>query len=521
MHRSLLALIFLLSPSFVHAQEEHNRPPQMYRASIKPHWLTDRPCFWYRNGLADDAREFLFVDAQQATREPAFDHQRLASALAEQLGEAVSATHLPIDTLAYESDESVVLHGAKGVWRLELSNYQLSRVEQPSKKATPLRFDRNPRPSRQTGPETEIRFENRLDHEVEILWIDPSGDRHSYTKLKAGQSHAQHTYAGHVWLIKSDKREVIAVFQAEPEPKVAIIDSREPDRRSPRRNNRRRGRGNRDGLSPDGQWQALARDNNLWLRKVQDDTETQLTSDGTAERTWRRDAGRARGIHMRYNLPDPPADAVEVYWSGDSKHLVAIRTRTAAEPRVHLIESSPSDVTQPRLHSYPYFKPGDEIPVQELGLFEAESGRQIEMDAALFSNPFEITSIRWSPDSSHFTFVYNQRGHQVLRLIRVCAQSGKVKAVVDEQSESFVDYAGKNYRHIVDDSGELIWMSERDGWNHLYLVDMKSGEVTAQITKGEWVVRGVQRVDEEKRQIWFVLAAFIPIRIRTMSTTLV
>jgi dipeptidyl aminopeptidase/acylaminoacyl peptidase len=46
-------------------------------------------------------------------------------------------------------------------------------------------------------------------------------------------------------------------------------------------------------------------------------------------------------------------------------------------------------------------------------------------------------------------------------------------------------------------------MSERDGWNHLYLVDGATGAVKNQITKGEWAVRGVEKVDEEARQIWF------------------
>jgi len=49
----------------------------------------------------------------------------------------------------------------------------------------------------------------------------------------------------------------------------------------------------------------------------------------------------------------------------------------------------------------------------------------------------------------------------------------------------------------------VLWMSERDGWNHLYLYDAKTGRVKNQVTKGEWVVRGVERVDAEKRQVWF------------------
>jgi hypothetical protein len=46
-------------------------------------------------------------------------------------------------------------------------------------------------------------------------------------------------------------------------------------------------------------------------------------------------------------------------------------------------------------------------------------------------------------------------------------------------------------------------MSERDGWNHLYRVDARTGAVKNQVTRGPWLVRGVDRVDERARQIWF------------------
>ena len=53
-------------------------------------------------------------------------------------------------------------------------------------------------------------------------------------------------------------------------------------------------------------------------------------------------------------------------------------------------------------------------------------------------------------------------------------------------------------------------MSERDGWNHLYLYDGTTGAVKNQITKGDWPVRGVAKVDEEKRQIWFSASGMTP-----------
>ena len=55
----------------------------------------------------------------------------------------------------------------------------------------------------------------------------------------------------------------------------------------------------------------------------------------------------------------------------------------------------------------------------------------------------------------------------------------------------------------MNDGKEIIWASERDGWNHLYLYDGVTGQVKNQITKGQWIVRGVVRVDQKNRQIWF------------------
>jgi dipeptidyl aminopeptidase/acylaminoacyl peptidase len=114
-----------------------------------------------------------------------------------------------------------------------------------------------------------------------------------------------------------------------------------------------------------------------------------------------------------------------------------------------------------------------------------------------------VDDVRWSPDSSRFTFLYNQRGHQALRILAVDANSGAVQSIIDERSKTFISYSGKYFAEYLDSSGEIIWMSERDGWNHLYLYDAKAGRVKNQITKGEWAVRGVDRVDREKRQVWF------------------
>jgi dipeptidyl aminopeptidase/acylaminoacyl peptidase len=155
------------------------------------------------------------------------------------------------------------------------------------------------------------------------------------------------------------------------------------------------------------------------------------------------------------------------------------------------------------LQAIDYRKPGDHIPVDQPQLFDVAAHKQIPVSKELFSNPWSISDVRWEPDSKRFTFLYNQRGHQVLRIVAVDAGTGAAQPIVDEQSRTFIDYTDKVFSEYLDDTGEIIWMSERDGWNHLYLYDARTGRVKNQITKGAWVVRGVDRVDKEQRQIWF------------------
>ena len=255
--------------------------------------------------------------------------------------------------------------------------------------------------------------------------------------------------------------------------------------------------------SPDGKWEVFVNGHNLFLRDTKSQTTSALTYDGNPGNSYARDVQRDRAIEMEYATRESETPEPEVYWSPDSRRLVAMRTRPGTQRMVYLIESSPKDQLQPKLQSYPYLKPGDEIPVRKPHLFDVEVRREIAVDDTLFSNPWSIGDVRWGSDSSRFTLLYNQRGHQTLRIVAVDAKTGEAKPIVEERSNTFIDYSGKFFVEYLDDTREIIWMSERDGWNHLYLYDATTGRVKNQITRGEWVVRRVDRVDKEKRQIWF------------------
>ncbi|MFN0068651.1 MAG: prolyl oligopeptidase family serine peptidase, partial [Limisphaerales bacterium] len=133
----------------------------------------------------------------------------------------------------------------------------------------------------------------------------------------------------------------------------------------------------------------------------------------------------------------------------------------------------------------------------------------VPVAAELFPNPWDIGSIRWATNSGRFTFVYNERGHQVLRVVAVDAPTGAAQALVDERSDTVINYSGMFALEWLGDD-ELLWMSARDGWNHLWLYDAGSGSVKRQVTRGDWNVRRIVRVDAERREVWFEAVGIRP-----------
>ncbi|MGQ9470578.1 MAG: DPP IV N-terminal domain-containing protein [Candidatus Aminicenantales bacterium] len=241
--------------------------------------------------------------------------------------------------------------------------------------------------------------------------------------------------------------------------------------------------------SPDGKWEAFIRNYNVWIRSKDSKEELTLSWDGN------------EGNYYTFN---------SITWSPDSKKIAAYRLRPGLHRKIQYVNSSPAEQLQPKYFSLGYTKPGDPLDLEQPVLFLIENKVQINVDNSLFPNPYDLSNIVWWKDSRAFTFEYNQRGHQVYRVIEVDGQSGKARAIINEECATFFCYSSKKYRYDLNDGQEIIWMSERDGWNHLYLYDGLSGRVKNQITRGEWVVRMVERVDEAKRQVWFLGSGMYP-----------
>ncbi|MEO7098175.1 MAG: DPP IV N-terminal domain-containing protein [Luteolibacter sp.] len=435
---------------------------------LRAFWSADGSHLAYRVNAEQGELGFFQVDLKTGRKGPAFDQALLAKALAYTTGREVDSKRLPLDQLEITGDGSVRFRAFGKSWRLNPTSQQVSSDDLPAQESHLLAPEEVRGHEGHSGPPSAVTIENATDGEIEIFWVGGGRNRKSFGKIAPGESATQQTYSGHVWLLTKADGEPLAAVETEDTPTFARITGRVP---APPYE--------RDDLSPDRQWRSFIRNHNVFIEPAEGGPAEEVSHGGT----------------------DDDGFTGPLQWSPDSKKLVAFRAKAVATRQIHLVQSSPPDQVQPKLKTIDYPKPGDAIQQPMPRLFDLGNHREIAIDNELFKNPWEISNVAWNKDSSEFSFVYNQRGHQVMRIIGVRADSGSVRRIYEDTSKTFIDYSQKLFIHQLPETREILWASERDGYNHLYLLDADSGDIKKQITKGDWNVREVVDVDEKKRQL--------------------
>ncbi|HRF59611.1 MAG TPA: prolyl oligopeptidase family serine peptidase [Fimbriimonadaceae bacterium] len=454
---------------------------KVYRISVAPKWLAGGDWLWYRVQVGPQQRDTVVVDIRTGRRELAFD----AAKVAEQVGRAIGKTLDPKDLQAQirEVTREAVVVGLEGKWwRVDRKSQKVepAGVGEATVSTDSLPAFLPPRASG-SGEETLITIENRSDKDIKLFWVSTSNERIAYGTLAPGASLVQRTFAGHVWLVTSADNTALAAFEAIEGPCFAIYDGSPVTPTAPRR-------AREANLSPDGKMRAVVRTDNVWIEPLGGGDAIQVTKDGRSGDTYRGGS---------------------LVWSPDGKRLAAIRTEAGGDRKVTFVESSPRDQIQPKVRSFEYLKPGDKVPHERLVLIDIDARQAKAADETLSPNPWDLTRLRWAPDGREIYFVYNERGHQTIRLLAADGVTGKVRTIVEEKSPTFLDYAGKLWVEYLPVSSEALWMSERSGFNHIYLVNLLTGAIKP-VTQGSWMVRSVERVDPAKRQLTLRVMGEIP-----------
>jgi dipeptidyl aminopeptidase/acylaminoacyl peptidase len=278
--------------------------------------------------------------------------------------------------------------------------------------------------------------------------------------------------------------------------------------------------------SPDGQWVAFTRAGNLFVRPATGGAEIQLTNDAEPDYGYATPIGCCDQVtSVRQRRQKRPV----LLWSPDSRKIATYRADERNVKPLHLLETATG---RPILHTYRYALPGDSlVPRLETFIIDVAAKQVIRsdrgpQDAVNSSCCWLVSDTLWKdgrwgsatalttadgpagePGHGEFFYTHGQRDYRKFELIALDALTGKTRKVLEEGSPTFVEFnlnsGGQPNWRVINNNREVVWFSERDGWAHLYLFDVATGNLKNRITEGPWVVSDIVHVDEPNRLLYF------------------
>ncbi|GAA4398118.1 S9 family peptidase [Nibrella viscosa] len=246
-------------------------------------------------------------------------------------------------------------------------------------------------------------------------------------------------------------------------------------------------------LSPDGRKVGYERGGNLFVYDFATQKETQLTND--AARFYYN--GRFGWVYEEeFGL----AQAWE--WSPDSKYIAFWQSDERQVPIYRLTDFSGFDENY---DSVPYPRVGDTNPIVRIGVLDVNTGQKQWMKVDLAGG--YIPRIYWTSQEGQLAVVHLNRKQNALKLFFTNARTGDTRLVMEEKSDAWIDiydfFAGiMHYFYFPTGSQDFFWVSERDGFAHIYRYDY-SGKLLNQVTKGNWEVTYVHNVDAKNKKVYF------------------
>jgi len=247
-------------------------------------------------------------------------------------------------------------------------------------------------------------------------------------------------------------------------------------------------------LSPDGNYVAFTKNNNLYTVNISTKKETKITTDGSDVIL----NGYASWVYMEEIL-GRRSQYRSFWWSPDSKHIAFFRTDDTPVP-VFTITDATGLHGVVETERYP--KVGDPNPEVKVGIVQPEGGNIVwadfnAKDDQYFGLPY------WKPDGSSLLVQWMNRLQDNLVIYEVNTATGSKTEFYNEKQKTWVDLddAGDRMYFLKNGKG-FILSNDASGWKHMYLYDMK-GKLVNAITAGKFNVTDLTYVDEKKGIVYF------------------
>ena len=251
-------------------------------------------------------------------------------------------------------------------------------------------------------------------------------------------------------------------------------------------------------LSPDGSMVAYVSDNNLYIRRLADGTETQVTTDGQKNSIINGIPDWVYEEEFEYNKA--------FCWSPDSRNLSWCRFDESEVPTYSFqmfagrAPMRAENKLYPSDYTYKYPKAGECNSVVTVWNYNVDNEKKTKIDVGPEPDQY-IPRIMWSPAGKLVVYRLNRLQNH-LELLYADATTGTTQKFYDETNKWYIDESVFDYLTFNADGSKFIMVSERDGWNHIYL-HKADGSLLNQVTKGEWDVTDFYGLDERTNTVFY------------------
>jgi dipeptidyl-peptidase 4 len=256
-------------------------------------------------------------------------------------------------------------------------------------------------------------------------------------------------------------------------------------------------------LSPDGARLGYERGGDLFTYDMAQHKETRLTSDATelvynGHFDWMYE--EEFGINQGWN------------WSPDSRYIAFWQVDESAEPVIQISDYSGAHPTWEKIRIP---QPGDSITRVRIGVIAVGTGSRVWLDTGELGDSY-IPRIYWTSQPDTLAVVTLNRPQNVMKLFFFDVRTGGRRLVYSETSSTWIDvfdfFAGvPDMMSFPEGLKEFFWISDRDGWQHIYRYDY-AGRLLNQVTHGSWSVTRIEGIDPKARTVYYSSTEVSPLQ---------
>jgi dipeptidyl-peptidase-4 len=257
-------------------------------------------------------------------------------------------------------------------------------------------------------------------------------------------------------------------------------------------------------VAPDGKHVSYVRDGELFVKRLSDGSERQLTTGSTE---------KIKNAVSEFVAQEEMGRYTGYWWSPDAQHIAYLQVDNSPVKVFH-IPNFLAPYTDIDHQEYP--KAGEANAIVRLGVIPAAGGDTQWLNLGEETDMY-VARVDWLPDSKQLAVQIQSRNQDTLALMFFDVHTGRGRLVLREHNSRWVSL--HDDLRFLPTRGEFLWSSERSGFNHLYLYRM-DGTLVRQVTNGAWDVVDVLGVDHKAGIIYFSSTAASPVERHVYSVKL-